>query len=127
MAGVIVAVVAGKPILSVLYGPTYAEYTTLFSFLMVAAAIGLIASLLNYAATAVRHFRLMLSLFTAQTALIVALCILLIPHQGLTGAVSAITAGFLFQLVGCSSVIIFAFRKTRDLSYQIGEEKSRWI
>ena len=61
--GLLVALVAGREILTILYKPEYADHADLFAWLMVAAAVSYVASLLGYGMTAARYFRSQLPLF----------------------------------------------------------------
>ena len=83
IVGLLVALVAGRFILTLLYKPEYAEHAGLFAWLMTAATVSYVASFLGYGMTAARYFRSQLPLF------------------GLCGAVSA--AG-LASSMACSAI-----------------------
>lgn len=109
IAGVVVAVVLGRPILKVLYTPTYAEYSGLFAVIMAGVGLWCVATMFIYAATASRRQR-----SQAVAAAIVALatlcaCAILIDGESLDGAaaatvvsgVAAVSAfGFIFATTG---------------------------
>ena len=63
IVGLLVALVAGRSILTLLYKPEYAEHADLFAWLMTAAAVSYVASLMGYGITAARYFRAQLPLF----------------------------------------------------------------
>jgi len=104
-AGVLVALLAGRPILRMLYRPEYAVHSPVLIWLMLAAAVSYIASFLGYSMTAARYFKVQLPLFTAVTATTYGASLWLIPRLALTGAALALTAGSLVQVVGSMLVI----------------------
>lgn len=114
---VFIALVAGEPILTLLYQPEYARYTNLFVWLMVAAGIGYIASFLGYGMTAARYFRVQVPLFIS-TALVSALaCLWLLPIFGLQGAaIALILAGIIQTLISTGVIIhaLYAIHKPDD-------------
>jgi O-antigen/teichoic acid export membrane protein len=109
--GVFVAVVAGRPILTVLYKPEYAERADLFAWLMVVAGITYVASFLGYGMTAARYFRVQMPLFVLVTGSSAATCFWLIPTQGVQGAVIALIVGASVQVSITVGVLIYALHK----------------
>jgi len=110
VAGVLVALVAGRPLLGLLYGPAYAERTDILILTMVAAGVGYVASFSGYAVTAARYFRAQLPLFAA-VALVTAIgCWWLVPMWGLRGAAIALALSALTQLVGSALILFYALR-----------------
>jgi O-antigen/teichoic acid export membrane protein len=113
-AGVLVAVVAGRPLLKILYGPVYAERTDVLILTMIAAGLGYVASFSGYAVTAARFFRAQLPLFAA-VALVTALgCWWLVPRWGLRGAAVALALSALTQLLGSGLILLYALRANPD-------------
>jgi O-antigen/teichoic acid export membrane protein len=109
--GIIAALVAGRPILRLLYTPEYANYTAAFTWLMVAAAGSSLGSLLNYLVTAVRY-QIALTVLTVLTTCTIALASFgLVPHHGLTGAAWALLAGAGVQTVGGLGILLHALRR----------------
>jgi O-antigen/teichoic acid export membrane protein len=106
--GVFVAVVAGKPILTLLYRPEYADRADLFAWLMVAAGIGYVSSFLGYGMTAARYFRVQMPLFVLVTGSCAIACFWLIPTQGVRGAAIALIVGAIVQAVFTLGVIFHA-------------------
>jgi O-antigen/teichoic acid export membrane protein len=106
--GVFVAVVAGKPILTLLYKPEYAERADLFAWLMVAAGMGYVSSFLGYGMTAARYFRVQMPLFVLVTGSCAIACFWLIPTQGVRGAAIALIVGAIVQAVFSLGVIVYA-------------------
>ncbi len=109
--GVFVAVVAGKPILTLLYTPEYAERADLFAWLMVAAGMGYVSSFLGYGMTAARYFRVQMPLFVLVTGSCAIACFWLIPTQGVRGAAIALIVGAIVQVVFSLGVIAYAIYK----------------
>ena len=118
MGGVFVAVVAGKPILTLLYTPEYAERADLFAWLMVAAGIGYVSSFLGYGMTAARYFRVQMPLFVLVTGSCAIASFWLIPTQGVRGAAIALVISALIQLVFSLGVTYQAIYKLRRGSYE---------
>lgn len=106
--GVLAAVAAGGPLLTLLYGPAYAADTGAFVWLMAAAAVGYVASCLGYAMTAARRFRVQVPLFFAVGAVTAGACAALVPAWGLTGAAWAMGAAALAQGAGALWVTVQA-------------------
>ena len=86
LAGLLVAVVAGGPLLELIYGATYAEYSSLFTILMAAAGAMYLSSLFGHALTAAREFDIQLPLSLVFALVTLGLCVWLIPTFGLEGA-----------------------------------------
>lgn len=111
ISAVIVALVAGGQVLTLLYQPEYAQYTTLFVWLMVAGGISYIASFLGHGMTAAQYFYIQLPLFIGVTAVSTLTCFWLIPALGLTGAALALILASIVQVVISVGVILHAIHK----------------
>lgn len=111
VGGVVVSVVAGKPILTLLYKPEYADRADLFAWLMVAAGIGYVSSFLGYGMTAARYFQVQMPLFVLVTGISAIACFWLIPTQGVQGAAIALIIGAIVQAVFSFAVIAYAIYK----------------
>jgi O-antigen/teichoic acid export membrane protein len=109
--GVFVAVVAGRPILTLLYKPEYAERADLFAWLMVVAGITYVASFLGYGITAARYFQVQMPLFALVTGASGFACLWLIPTMGVQGAVIALIVGAIVQVSITVGVLIHALHK----------------
>jgi O-antigen/teichoic acid export membrane protein len=110
---VLLAAVAGKEILTILYRPEYAQRVYLFILLMVAAGIGYVASFLGYGMTAAQYFRVQMPLFTIVTAISALVCYWLVPSQGLIGAATALIVGAIVQAIFSLGVIFHALHKLK--------------
>jgi O-antigen/teichoic acid export membrane protein len=96
-AGVLVAVIAGREILTLLYRPEYGQQADLFVWLMVAAGMGYMSSFLGYGMTAARYFRVQMPLFALVTGSSAISCLWLIPTMGVRGAAIALIVGAVVQ------------------------------
>ncbi len=114
-AGVLVALVAGRPILTVLYGPEYA-LPTLFGLVMFAAGIDYIAAMLLYAVTSARYFKIQMPLHLLSSGGVALACYWLIPLAGLNGAAIALAIGNLIRAGGCLVALLYAQRALNNHS-----------
>jgi O-antigen/teichoic acid export membrane protein len=110
---VLVALVAGRQILTLLYRPEYAEQTNLFIWLMVAAGIGYVSSFLGYGMTAARYFRIQMPLFAVVTGISAIACLWLLPKFGLLGAAFALILAAIVQTGISLGVIVHALQKIK--------------
>ncbi|NNL78206.1 MAG: lipopolysaccharide biosynthesis protein [Desulfobacterales bacterium] len=113
-AGVLVALVLGRQILTLFYGPAYA-LPGLFGLLMLAAGIDYIATMLLFGITSARYFKIQLPLQLITTGAVALACYRLIPSAGLTGAAMALIIGNLCR-AGCGLVV--AWHVQRSLNSQ---------
>ena len=105
MAGILVAVTAGRPMLRIFFRSDYAASADVLTCIMIAAAISYVASFLCYGLTAARLFKVQAPLFAVVTLVTAVASIVLIPGHGLIGAAWATVLGTIAQLIG-SGVIL---------------------
>lgn len=105
IAGLLVAGLAGKLVLRLLYRADYESYSGVFTLLMIAAAIYCVTAILTNAMTAARIFKPQPALLAAVMLVSAAACFLWIPAHGLTGAAFAIILAAAAQLVGSLVVL----------------------
>lgn len=110
-AGVIVAAAAGRPLLGIVFGSSYAARADLLVWLMGAGLAAYASSFLGYALTAARLFAVQLPLFTATTLACAAGCWWLVPAHGLVGAACAWGASLLLEVVAAVAVLEVALRR----------------
>jgi O-antigen/teichoic acid export membrane protein len=115
-AGVLVALLAGRPLLGLLYGPAYAERSDILILTMMAAGVGYVASFSGYAVTAARYFKAQLPLFAAVVLVTAVGCWWLVPTWGLRGAAIALGLSALTQLVGSALILSYAIRADRPVA-----------
>jgi O-antigen/teichoic acid export membrane protein len=104
-AGILVAVLWGRPLLTLLYRPDYAQYHGLFILLMVSAGLSYIGSMLGYAIAATRKYETYIVPYTFVTIGTVAACWLLIPNRGMNGAGLASCAAAIMFIVAPSIIL----------------------
>lgn len=105
LCGILFALVAGRPFLSLVYQPQYADYNQIFVLVMVAGGMSYLASFLNIGLTSTRNFKSYVQLFLTVAMANFISSLLLIPHFGLTGAALALIIGSLTQIVGTWIII----------------------
>jgi O-antigen/teichoic acid export membrane protein len=109
-AGIGVAVVAGDPLLRLIFGSAYATRSELLVLLMAVGLVAYAVSMLGYALTAARRFMVQLPLFAATTLVCAGASLWLVPAYGLAGAASAMGAAALLELVAIWVVLDIAIR-----------------
>jgi O-antigen/teichoic acid export membrane protein len=102
MLGALIAFVAGKEVLAVLFRSTDAKYAPVLVWIMLSAAISYVASILGFAVTATRIFQRFTVPYLMVTVVAIVASALLIPRFGLVGAAWA--AG-LMNLAACVAPI----------------------
>ena len=111
VGSILVAVVAGKELLTLIYSPEYGEYQGLFIWLMVAAATSFMAYFLGYGMTAARYFRIQTLLHISAASTSVIVCLWLLPKIGLIGAAIGLLSGAIVQTIFSIGVIFHAVKK----------------
>jgi O-antigen/teichoic acid export membrane protein len=111
LAGIATAVVAGRPILRILYRGDYADHADILTVLMIAAAIWYLSGFVYTALTACRMFRIQVVLFAVSLMSTTIACAILIPSFGLAGAAWSLCAGMLTRLLILSLILFRAVRK----------------
>jgi O-antigen/teichoic acid export membrane protein len=112
-AGVAVAMVWGRQILTALYRPEYAEHVDAFTLIMVAAGFSYVAALLGHAMTSARLFRVQMPLFAGVAAAALVACAGWVPANGLIGAAQANVVTVVANLLGVAAVHVYASRHSR--------------
>ncbi len=92
VVGVLVSLLAGRRVLTLLYGPEYAGYTDVLTYLMVASSLMYIFGIQGTGLTAQRRFRVQALLHASFTILALFLSSLFIAKYGIRGASYAILA-----------------------------------
>jgi O-antigen/teichoic acid export membrane protein len=92
VGAVVLAAALGELVLELFFGPAYAAEAAVFTWLMAAAAVSWIGSLLGYAASATRAFARFTAPYAAVTAVALIAAVTLIPRHGLLGAAWALGA-----------------------------------
>lgn len=107
LGGVMVALLFGRPILTLLYRPDYAQYVDVFVWLMVASGISSVASFLGYGLTATRRFHIFMVPYVGTTCGALLVGVHLIPRYGLIGAAWTTIA---ICLINCAFLLVLLHR-----------------
>jgi O-antigen/teichoic acid export membrane protein len=118
---ILVALVAGRELLTLVYKPEYAQHTDLLVWLMVTAAIGYMSSFLGDGLVAARYLRIQIPLFVLVTATSAIGSYWLIPIDGLRGAAIALLFAAIIQVVLRVGVIVYALHKLQRHSTRNSE------
>jgi O-antigen/teichoic acid export membrane protein len=113
LAALLAAGFFGREILTVLYRRDYAAHSDVLVWLMAAAAMGYLASMLGYAMTAARYFKVQAPVFALVVGVNIAACALLVPSRGLIGAAWAMVIALGVQLLSAAAVTAHAVRAAR--------------
>ena len=105
------AALLGRPVLRIAFTPEYAGHAPVFEVLMLAAALGFVASFLGYALTAVRAFAVQVPLFGGACAVAAAGSWLWVPRHGIMGASWALVMSAVVQVGGYALALRSAMRK----------------
>jgi O-antigen/teichoic acid export membrane protein len=111
LCAVLHAIFAGKPILTLLYKPEYAERNDVFIILMLSAGINFISSIFGYGMTAARYLKIQVPMCGIALLVVVIMSWWLIPQYGLRGAAWAQVCASAVPLVGAFAINLWAIRK----------------
>jgi O-antigen/teichoic acid export membrane protein len=109
-AGVLLAVVLGRPLLALLYRPDYAQHATVFVWLMAASGIGYVARVLICGMTASRQIKAQAPLYGITLLATAVFSWVLIPLHGLLGAAWAVCAAMTVLLLGAVTITLSKLR-----------------
>jgi len=105
LAAVAVAVLAGRPILTFVYGPVYGGRAELLVDLMIAATAAGLGVVLDYGLTAMGRLRIQPLLTGSALVLLALLCARLLPIMELRGAVLALGSVAVLQALASFAVV----------------------
>ena len=114
--GVLVAVVAGKPLLGLLYSPEYAEHNRLFVLIMVAGGVTYVGSLMGSPVMAMKFFREILWVYLGNITFLGLLAWYLIPRHGMYGAAWAMLGGAVWVFVGVGMLTLRGIAQMDNLA-----------
>jgi O-antigen/teichoic acid export membrane protein len=114
-AGIVVALLAGRTLLTHLYGAAYGERSDLLVFLMIATALGYLAQFVGFAVTATRMFALQVPLTLGVAATLTLGCYLLVPGRGTYGAILALLIAMGVNLTGYFAILLVRLRNRHNL------------
>ena len=109
LAGFAVARFLGARLLTILFSAEYADHADVFVWLIAAAGISCIASLLNYGITSAQCFRIQVPMFLLVVGCNALACAWLVPSLGLKGAAMAMVIAYLVHLAATSGILAYLF------------------
>jgi O-antigen/teichoic acid export membrane protein len=109
-AGLVVALVAGRQILTLLYEAQFAAHADVLAWLMGAAAISYVASCLSYGMMAARYIKVQFPLLVATAGTTALACLWLVPTHGLRGAAMALVLSAGVRALGSTAVVMHSLR-----------------
>ncbi len=101
VTGIIVAVFAGKLVLTILFKPEYAEHSNVFVILVVAGLLLMLFSFMNVGLTAARKFVIQVPLYATCAIACCISSIYFIPKFGMKGAAFSLIVCYAIGIVGC--------------------------
>jgi O-antigen/teichoic acid export membrane protein len=99
----------GARLLTILFGTEYADHVEVFVWLVAAAGISCIASLLHYGITSAQCFRIQVPMFLLVVGSNALACAWLVPSIGLRGAAMAMAIAALVHLAATSGILVYLF------------------
>jgi O-antigen/teichoic acid export membrane protein len=112
--GTLIVAMWGGELLRIFYGPSYEQYSAVFTWLMFAAGCSFVGSANGYALTAARNFKIQVPLFLLTTLLSLVGCAILVPRAGLMGAAQAMTiSGTAHALLSGSALLMTILKRVR--------------
>jgi O-antigen/teichoic acid export membrane protein len=109
--GVLMALFAGREILSILYKPEYGQRNDIFILVMVAALIDYLFAFLGHGMTAARYFRVQIPLLATVSLASVLSSLFLIPILGMQGAALSLIISTFVGVMGSLGVLVYACNK----------------
>jgi O-antigen/teichoic acid export membrane protein len=108
--GTLLAAVFGRPALSLIYRPEYADHVAVFVVMMASGGLTTIAYFLGYGINAARHFRLQVPVIMFSVVVTSVMTTILAPRIGMMGAALALVASSITQLLGNAIALRYAVR-----------------
>jgi O-antigen/teichoic acid export membrane protein len=106
-AGLVVAMLAGRELLAIIYRPEYAEYSGAFVVLVLGAAFWYLASILAYGATVRRRLFWQAMMGASAGVAAVVACWTLVPRHGIMGAAVAAAISAAVCAAGNAAVLLW--------------------
>jgi O-antigen/teichoic acid export membrane protein len=111
VSGMIISKLAGREILIILFRPEYAERADLLVWMMAAGGVLYMAQFLGFGLTAANFYNSQVVLNVVANLVLFAACYLLVPRQGLLGAIFSMLVAAIIQLVGSVMILVTGKRK----------------
>ncbi len=103
----------GRPVLRMMYGPSFADYYSEFVVVALACGIQLVGSCWGYGMTAARFFRAQVAITVGSCIATAGAALVLVPRFGVMGAAEAVLATSLVMAVGFALGVYRAVRVQR--------------
>jgi O-antigen/teichoic acid export membrane protein len=108
--------VAGRQVLDICYGASFAAHHQLLGWLMLGGLFWNLAACLSWGLVATRRFGIRVVIDALTTGAILLGCCALVPPHGLPGAAWALVAGAAIQAAAAGIAVILLVRKERCLA-----------
>jgi O-antigen/teichoic acid export membrane protein len=118
LAGLWIAILAGRTLLGAFYGADYATESAVLVALMAAAAAANLQTVFDYAMTATRHLKIQPFLYGGGALLLFLLCGALVPSGGLRGAAYALGIGSVVEMIASAVVVGWAVARLRNRRHE---------
>lgn len=112
--GVLVSLIAGRAVLSTLYGAPYASQVNVFIWIMAAGCFEYFAKMLQFVLIALRYGLLQLGLDALALVTVTLVAIVAVPRIGALGAALAMFAACAAQAIGGATGSALAWRRMRS-------------
>ena len=116
--GTVFALLCGRTVLRLIYGPAYASHLDLLLMLVGISGITAVSSFMGYGMSAARRFREQLPVTLISVGVCAASAYILTPRWGLMGAAAAILLSGLAQIAGSFLVLRRALHDAVDSTIQ---------
>lgn len=107
-AGIVLVLLGGKPLVTLLFRPEYAEHLDVLLWLMISGGVSYVAHYITAGITAAQYLRIQTPIYALATISSVIACFWLIPAFGLMGAPLALLLAAFVQLLGATLVVYHA-------------------
>jgi O-antigen/teichoic acid export membrane protein len=87
LVGLVIAIVFGRELLTLVYGPKFADGAAIFPWIMAVGVVLYAQTPFGYGLTAMHQFKVQPSIFGLAVAVNAAGCLVLVPRYGLMGAI----------------------------------------
>jgi O-antigen/teichoic acid export membrane protein len=109
--GVVIASVAGAPLLELIYASEYVHAAPVFVLAMVAALVNNLLAVCGFAVTAAGLFRPQVPLQLLNVVTLLIACAILVPERGIVGAAWATVLASTLHVISGACLVLYAIRK----------------